>query len=137
MTETKNIINNKPTSVSPYPILYRGNKISLEKARVLIRLKRGVVFPRTIPYPEEVSKTQAIVDTLTEEEQDTFYYKRVHDKLYAVSYFNGLESFVSELTVEQTYNGGYKVYRTHEDGYREYRTSFNTKAELDRYLNSR
>lgn len=133
MTETK-IINNKPTSL--YPIQYRGNKISLEKARVLIKLKRDVVLPRSLSPEEEIKKTQEIVNTLEPEEMETYYYKRRKNALYSVSYFNGLETFVPEYKVEE-HSGIYKVYRTHECGYWEYRASFNTKTELDRYLNSR
>lgn len=127
--------NNIPTA-NTYPIKYRGNKISLEKARVLIRLKRGIVFPRNISTEEEIKKTQEIVNTLKPEEQDTYYYKKNRNALYSVSYFNGLETFVPEYKVEE-YSGIYKVYRTHECGYWEYRAAFHNKAELDKYLNNR
>lgn len=123
-------------NISAYPIQYRGNKISLEKARVLIKIKRGIVFPRNISTEEEIKKTQEVVNTLKPEECDSYYYKRNRNALYSVSYTNGLETFVPEYKVEHS-PYGYKVYRTHECGYWEYRASFNNKTELDRYLNSR
>lgn len=126
--------NMNATPIKPYPIRYRGNTISIEKARVLVKLKRGIVFPRTTPLEEELELLQSVVNTLTPEEQDTYYYVREKGgNLYGISYFNGLKMFVSEYQLEE-YHGIFKLFATHEDGYWEFLRSFKTREEAQQYM---
>ena len=126
---------NHQTTIIDRPINYKGKRITIEKARVLIKLKRGKVFPREIPIEKEIKKIQKVVDSLRPEEQDTYYYVREHGgNLYAVSYYNGIRSFVSEYFIRDEGYNGWKVYCTHEDGYCEYVKTFKTREEARKYI---
>ena len=140
MMGTKINKNHQTTIIDERPINYKGKRITIEKARVLIKLKRGKVFPRTMPtrtmpIGKEIKEIQKVVDSLRPEEQDTYYYVRERGgNLYAVSYFNGIRSFVSEYFIRDEGYNGWKVYCTHEDGYCEYLKTFKTREEAMKYI---
>ena len=99
--------NHQTTIIDERPINYKGKRITIEKARVLIKLKRGRVLPRTMPIEKEIKAVQEIVNSLRPEEQDDYYYIRERGgNLYSISYYNGIKSFVSEYFIrDEGYNG--------------------------------
>ena len=116
-------------------VIYKGKKIDVEKARVLVKFKRNKVFPRTMPIERELIELQAIIDSLAPNEQDDYYYIREHGgNLYAVSYYNDIRSFVSEYFIRDEGYNGWKVYCTHEDGYCEHVKTFKTREEARKYI---
>lgn len=127
--------NHQTTIIDERPINYKGKRITIEKARVLIKLKRGRVLPRTMPIEKEIKAVQEIVNSLRPEEQDDYYYIRERGgNLYSISYYNGIKSFVSEYFIRDEGYNGWKVYCTHEDGYCEYVKTFKTREEARKYI---
>lgn len=117
-----------------YPIKYRNMNMSIEKARVLLKLNLGVVFPRTISLQKEIEETQALINSHPEITDECYYVRDKHNKLIAVSYITGTRSVVPELIVQEGRCNDWNVYRKHSDGYLEWLKCFKTKEEAYDYI---
>lgn len=117
-----------------YPIKYKNTTISIEKARVLLKLNLGIVLSRKLSLADEIEETQKMIDAHPEIDADFYYVRDKHDMLVAVSYISGIRSIVPELIVQEGRCGGWNVYLKHSDGYLEWRKSFRTQEEAHQYV---
>lgn len=122
------------TKKGEYPIVYRNMNMSIEKARVLLKLKLGVVFPRTMSLQEEIRGTQMLIDSHPEIDDEYYYVRDRRNKLIKVSYISGTRSIVPELIVQEGRYNDWNVYRKHSDGYLEWLKSFKTIEEAYDYI---
>ena len=120
-----------------YPIKYKNTTISIEKARVLLKLNLGIVLSRKLSLDDEITETQRIIDAHPEVDADFYYLRDRNNMLVAVSYVSGTRSIVPELIVQEGRCGGWNVYLKHSDGYLEWRKSFRTQEEAHQYVNNR
>lgn len=117
-----------------YPIKYRNMNMSIEKARVLLKLNLGVIFPRTISLQKEIEETQALIDSHPEIDDEYYYVRDRRNNLVKVSYISGTRSIVPELIVQEGRYNDWNVYRKHSDGYLEWLKCFKTKEEAYDYI---
>lgn len=117
-----------------YPIKYKNTTISIEKARVLLKLNLGIVLSRKLSLADEITETQKIINEHPEIDADFYYVRDRRNMLVAVSYISGTRSIVPELVVQEGRCGDWNVYLKHSDGYLEWRKSFRTQEEAHQYV---
>lgn len=122
------------TKKREYPIKYRNMNMSIEKARVLLKLNLGVVFPRELTLQEEIRATQMLIDSHPEIDDECYYVRDRRNKLVKVSYISGTRSIVPELIVQEGRYNDWNVYMKHADGYLEWLKCFKTKEEAYDYI---
>lgn len=117
-----------------YPIKYKNTTISIEKARVLLKLNLGTVLSRKLSLADEITETQKMIDAHPEIDADFYYVRDRNNMLVAVSYVSGIRSIVPELIVQEGRCNDWNVYRKHSDGYLEWLKCFKTKEEAYEYI---